>query len=137
MQACVDLVVCAYARVLQKLHEVRVACPGTEVDSKFYKVMEDCVTFRARPKSCLEAAHAQYLVHSVGDRSDRRSQLTTGDLTAVARLSTLPAATHQSHCKTLQERSEYTHLQGLPSAHSPSLKAASHGHRQQKMTHSL
>ena len=49
MQAYVDLVVCAYARVLQKLHEERITSPGPEVDSKFYKAMEDCVAFRARP----------------------------------------------------------------------------------------
>ena len=48
MQAYVDLAVCTYARVLQTLHEVCVTCPGTEADSKFYKIMEDCMTFRAR-----------------------------------------------------------------------------------------
>ena len=49
MQAYVDLVVCTYARVLQKLHEERIASPGTAVDSQYYKVMEACVAFRARP----------------------------------------------------------------------------------------
>ena len=48
-QAYADFAVCSYARVLQKLNELRLACPRTEVGSKYYKVMEDCVTFRARP----------------------------------------------------------------------------------------
>ena len=49
MQAYVDLAVCTYARVLQKLHGERIASPGPEVDSKYYKAMEACVASRARP----------------------------------------------------------------------------------------
>ena len=49
VQACVDLAVCTYARVLQKLHEKRIASPANAVDSQYYKVMEACVAFRARP----------------------------------------------------------------------------------------
>jgi hypothetical protein len=48
MQAYVDLVVCIYARVLQKLHEERIASPGPEVDSKYFKAMDACMAFRAR-----------------------------------------------------------------------------------------
>ena len=47
-EAYVDLAICTYARVLQKLHEMRITSPGTEADSKFYKIMEDCMTFRTR-----------------------------------------------------------------------------------------
>ena len=49
MQAYVDLAICTYAQVLQNLHEMRLTSPGIEAGSKFYKIMEDCMTFRARP----------------------------------------------------------------------------------------
>ena len=49
MQAYVDFAVCTYAIVLQHLHEESITSPGSEVESKLYKVMHACMAFRARP----------------------------------------------------------------------------------------
>ena len=104
MQAYVDLVICTYARVLQKLHEERIASPGPEIDSKFFKAMDACMAFRARtdiapyiaPGAPCDRLHPHTLPACQSDKTDGVSlTLTPTHLTSLTSPTHSCVATHK------------------------------------------
>jgi hypothetical protein len=109
MQAYVDFAVCTYAIVLQHLHEENITSPGSEVESKLYKVMHACMAFRARtdiapyiaPGAPCDRLHPHTLPACQSDKTDGVSlTLTPTHLTSLTSPTHSCVATHKLESTT-------------------------------------